>query len=477
MFNYIINLSKSQKYLTLVTALFFGYTFTLFFPIRNVFITPEATLTGTYSDFTSFSLYLSDILLLLIIIAVWLPRLAFALNKPIIRKFNLNPERYLLPPFTWLIFLILISFFYNFTLFKRLNLIFLINTLKLIVAYGTLRVMFAKHEIKSIFIRLFTCFSGLQSIIALAQFWKQNSLGLYILGETHLNPLILGVAKIVSGGTTYIRGAGTFLHPNPLSAFLALGVFFSIYMLFTSNTPKNKVFYSFLTFLNILGVTATFSRGAYLALAFGLTLFFTLVITCLRGILIHRKEDAPQAKQNAKGHLLHKVGFSLAIVAMSIVTSFFLFKPFLMTRATFSDQATMDRRDYNSGGITMIKENPVFGVGMGKSLLHMEHALDKNLKPWDKQPPHNYFIIAGAELGLPVVFILIYIFLKHLWGLIIKLRSTSDFSHISYLISLISIFAIILLLMQFDHYFYTLEQTKLVLWTFLALVSSETKNT
>jgi hypothetical protein len=33
-----------------------------------------------------------------------------------------------------------------------------------------------------------------------------------------------------------------------------------------------------------------------------------------------------------------------------------------------------------------------------------------------------------------------------------------------------------LILMQFDHYFYTLQQTQLLLWLFLAIISSEMKN-
>ena len=42
-----------------------------------------------------------------------------------------------------------------------------------------------------------------------------------------------------------------------------------------------------------------------------------------------------------------------------------------------------------------------------------------------------------------------------------------------YRVILLSVFAAILILMQFDHYFYTLQQTQLLLWAILGMLTAE----
>jgi hypothetical protein len=128
----------------------------------------------------------------------------------------------------------------------------------------------------------------------------------------------------------------------------------------------------------------------------------------------------------------------------------------------------MARKFYDITGVKMAVQNPIFGVGLGESLLHMEQYSHKALAPWDKQPPHNYFILAAAELGVPAMLILIWIFLSHLYQLLKQQLTT-------YNLLLTTIFLAFLLLMQFDHYFYTLDQTQLLLWIFLALIAAEIK--
>ena len=230
----------------------------LFFPIRHVFLTSEAYLTGQYSDFTSFSLYLSDIL----IFTTWFLLIISRDGKTClkIKGFFLYPKPYTLNPILWLILLLFLGFVVNFGLNTRLNWYLLVKWLELIVAYGTLVVIIKEFGLKSTLLKLFAWLCSLQAVIALVQFTRQSPLGLFKVGEYHIGPAILGVAKIVSGGTTYIRGYGTFPHPNPLSAFLVAGIFVILYLLVTSASLKWKLIYSGLLLLNILGLTVTFSR-------------------------------------------------------------------------------------------------------------------------------------------------------------------------------------------------------------------------
>ncbi len=435
MYNYIIKFKNSQIYNKIAYLSVFLITVSIFFQIKYAFLTKEAHLTGGYSDFTSISLYLSDILLFTTWGVLILPRG---------REFL-----HVVKPLKWLILAIFLSFIYNFKENTGLGLYFLIKWLELIVAYGTFTLLFQEYPIKSLFLRLFVYLASIQSIFAILQFYKQSSIGLYRLGESHLSPTILGVAKIVSHGTTYIRGYGSFPHPNPLSAILVAGIIMGSYLYLKAKDTKNKVGWGILTILNIVGLTTTFSRGAFISLLVGLGIFL--------GYSLFKRTKGTWGL--------------IYIITSVIFFSIFTFKPLLLVRTTFSDQATIDRMFYNQAGIQMSIKNPLLGVGAGESVLHMEQYSGKPLNYWEKQPPHNYFIITAAEIGIPALLFLLWFIFSQLKNLYTKLKS--ELTPIRLLLTTILIS--LLVLMRFDHYFYTLQQTQLFLWIFIALVSSETK--
>lgn len=418
----------------------FGFLLNLFFSYHHVILTKNAYLTGAYSDFTSFSLYSSDLLIIFGFLVYFLPNISH-----IWQKLTPKPLKFLV------LWLLIITIFHPNSPNLSLNLWFLVKFLKLVVSYGTFAYLFSKYNLFGLFIKTFVWFCAFESILALVQFTKQSSIGLYRLGESHIGPNIAGVAKIVSGGTTYIRGYGTFPHPNLLSAFLVTGIFLTIYLLLSSQTIKSRIIYSALLFVNIFGLTLTFSRGAYLALGVGFIIFF--------GLLLWRQT-------------LSLIKFTLIVTAVSLLTSLILFKPFLLIRATFSGQATIERGQYNKAGLKMIKTHPLFGIGMGESALQMEQYAGKPLKPWEKQPVHNYFIATTAELGIPGGLILVWFLFSILKTISYKLKIYPS----TYYLLFTTIFCSFLVLMMFDHYFYTLQQTQLLLWIILAITASEIKN-
>lgn len=424
---------------------YFLFIISLFFPLRKVFFSNSAYLTGAYSDFTSFSLYLSDILIL----TTW----GLVL---ISRGGAREMAHHVVKNIKWLIFWLILAILWHFKENSGLNWYFLLKYAELIVAYETTVYIFSNFSVKQQFFKIFLLFSTIESLLALIQFWLQKSIGIKLLGETLLSPHILGVAKIVSGGTRYIRGYGTFPHPNLLAAFLLVSVLLLIFFIQRSETKKSIITYLILLFINILGLTVTFSRGAFLAFGIGLLVYF--------GSLIIKSF-------NNEAHItLKQLRLTIFTLITSIILAFIIFWPFILTRATFSDQALIDRKEYNQIGIQMIKDKPIFGWGIGESVLHMEQYSKTRLESWQKQPIHNYFLLSAAELGIPGALTLLWIFLSHLWGLIKKIKK--GFSPILY--SLIAILVSALVLMLFDHYFYTLQQTQMLLWISLGIISAET---
>lgn len=410
---------------------FFFFLISLFFPLRLVLLTNSAYKTGAYSDFTSFSLYLSDILLFITWCALFLPR-----GEGVIDFYHVVKRPIIL--FFWLILAIL----WKFDSSISLNYYFLLKYAELIVAYGTTVLIF-KNGFKHTYLYwLFALLGASQSILALLQFWLQTSLGLKYLGETLISSSLLGIAKIVSDGTTYIRGYGTFPHPNLLSAFLVTALLFSSYLAATEIQKIKRFWAMLIIIINLFGLVITFSRAGYLGGLLGLTLLF--------GYLLHYKA--------------YSVWQTLTTTLMTGLCAILFFWPLLTTRATITDQSTLDRMKYNQAGLRMIKTHPIFGIGIGESALHMEQFMNETLKPWEKQPVHSYFILAGAEIGLPGLAILLWFFSLHILNLFKNLRLTNKPEFGLWLSVLLSF----IVLMQFDHYFFTLEQTQLLLWITLA---------
>ncbi len=418
-----------------------GFIFSLFFPIRTVLFSKYSYILGQFSDFTTIYLYLSDILLVFLLI------LSLFLVKSLISRENLNlyiPKSIFALVF-WLIFEYLLRYRTN----NAVSSLYFAKFLEAIVAYGTMYLIFRKTPIKSLFLIIFAIFGIIQSIISILQFWLQKPLGLFKLGEQHLDVLVPGFAKIIANGKVYLRGYGTFPHPNVLSAFLVVSALILVYLLQNSQTRKQIVLYGTGLLITILGLFSTFSRAGLLGLICGLAIYF--------GYFTLNKTIWTNAKT------------ALLITLAGLVVSFFIFVPFLKNRVTIIDTATQERIVYAKAGFKMLKTHPLVGMGLGESLLHMKQFSDADLKPWQIQPIHNYFLLVAAEIGVIGALIIIWVIISHLASLIKKLKTNFTI----YDLLLTAILVSFIVLMQFDHYFYTLQQTQMLLWIILGAISAE----
>ncbi len=146
--------------------------------------------------------------------------------------------------------------------------------------------------------------------------------------------------------------------------------------------------------------------------------------------------------------------------------------PFLKTRATAEDSAVAERKIYNQIGVHLVKENPIFGTGAGESLLHMKRLSPVQLRSDQTQPIHNYFLLTAAELGLPAAALLLIMVLYPLALLLRKLARKEGNATTAALAGAI---VCVLVLMQFDHYFYTIVPTEMALWVLLGAAAAETR--
>jgi O-antigen ligase len=426
---------KREYLLKLLIVLFI---FSIFFPIRHVFKSESNFATGAYSDFTSISLYSCDLLIIALFLVLlgdggWSKKL----TKP------------LLLLTAWLIMILLGRI--NSQI--GLNIYFFFKILELFVLHETFKNY--GHSYKDIIAKTLVLFGFLESLLAIFQFLYQRSLGFYKIGEQHIDPLTLGVAKIGLNMLKFVRGYGTFPHPNLLSAFLFTCTIFGLYLLLGAKSKIQRIYYSIILVFTIFGLFITFSRAGLLALAVTLIVFFLLNI-----------------RQTG---LQRKIGLPAVIALVTILSASLLLKPFILARTDLStDQSAKERIFYTKIGLKIIKAHPITGTGIGTSVLHMKQYSPVELKPWEIQPIHNYFLLAAAELGIVGAIILIYLFISYLKNLFLLVWNKNTFS--IYRLSLLCILIGYLILMFFDHYFYTIEQTQILLWMVLGLVAAEILN-
>ncbi len=412
--------------------------FTIFFPVRYVFYTNLSYYTGAYSDFTSFSLYISDIIILIFFFFNWK------------RFYENNIVYFLVILGSWLALTVMRS-----TGNTSLELYFLFKFYELFVVF--LFFSDIRHLRKGGKIMLWTYLGLLisQILISFYQFFAQKSVGLYFFGESPIGQLLPGVARIVSHETTLVRAYGTFPHPNIFSAFLMVGVMLIAWQILVSLSQKRLIFLYSLLFATITTTILTFSRAGWLG---------TVVALATMGIIYLAKN----------GITKRGIHFSIAIVVI-VSINIGIFHQFLASRTTITDAAIHERIFYNKIGLEMIKDHPISGLGIGSSVLHMKQYAGIELKPWEIQPIHNYYLLTAAETGLVGFVLLIGFFLYLTLNLIRKILKSHDPVVYMRRMFLASILFGFFSIMLFDHYFYTLQSPQIIFWIILGLIYAELK--
>ncbi len=418
-----------------------GIIFSIFFPIKYVLENHLSTLLGYYSDFTAISIYLSFFLILIL--------LGVQFSKDI----KIREQKFL---YLKIFIAILLSIIlYQLNVNPSLKIVSLYQLLRiscvLLLGYYVYKSnIWLKY--KGLLLWIFIFVGSIQSIIALTQFTLQHSIGINLLGESPLAISTYGVAKIVSHGTTFIRGYGTLPHPNILSALLVISSLLNLHLLNNALHKYQRVILSVSFFLITMGVFVSFSRAGLLAFAIGLTTWGVVTLFRKKSFLIMRK---------------------VLIVPISIIISSLIFMPWLLTRANIQDQASTERSVYNHAGVEILKNNWVIGTGPGTNLFHMKQKLENQLEEWNIQPIHNYWLITVAEwgiIGLFIVFFFVYTLLRFIRSIVGNDYSKSNQKITCWQTTLLSIFIVILTLFWFDHYFYTIWPTQMMLWIVIGLI-------
>ena len=317
---------------------------------------------------------------------------------------------------------------------------------------------FTLNKYKYLILQTITISGTIQAIIGILQFIFQKSIGLHVVGEPIIGNYI-GIAKIIVDNHAFIRPYGLTTHPNQLSAILIVS--YGTLLAMWEQFVKRYIYWGYTClFILIFSILLTFSRAALLTF-----IVFNLIV------LITFKIKAYFSQKNSFADLFH-------VVSIFFVVSCVILSPFLLSRATITDSATISRLNYDFIGIKQFITHPIIGVGPGQSIFNVQSYFTKenmgftqntDVPVWNIQPAHNFFILVACETGLIGLILIIWLFIYLLIKLYNQIKvSIGENGYIS--VIFFALFIAILILMQFDHYFYTLQQTQLLLWVVIGCI-------
>lgn len=390
---------------------------------------------GSFNEWTSVYLYLTDILVLSLFFFWFIRKRKDRFLKEPLKLINLKE-----PGFWLAVFLIFSLFSLIQSANMKLGFYSWIKLLELTVLF-----FYLKHNFKKLFnfkkLSYIFIASGLfQSLIAIGQYFQQKSLELKFLAESPLSPEIAGVAKIIIEGVKAIRVYGTLPHPNILAVFLFFLIFLLYFLWLKENYSfKRYLFLSVSLFLFCFALFLTYSR----------LIIFTLIISSIIYFLL-------SFRKNKK-----KIVFLFLILLFSFSLISFFAWPEILSRFNISsqEQSVGLRLFYAQISFLIIQEYPLTGIGLGNFVWEIRMMLNL-FYSWLHQPVHNIYLLIASETGL----IGLFFFFMFLYQLLRRFIKRKEFLLIALLFSF-------LFIGLFDHFFWTLQQGQLIFWILLSFAS------
>jgi len=286
-----------------------------------------------------------------------------------------------------------------------------------------------------------------QSLIGIAQFIVQHSLGLFWLKESLIGQDILGVAKIIVNHQVLIRSYGLFPHPNILGGFLFFTIVVTLLyqklfhpeestivprgtivdhgadaeQIKEHDNVKCSTWNNFKqAWKNVPPAYRTGRRGTIwlnsiklvlvvqvigLFLSFSKSAIFALVVALVYIIVPRGTNFREKIKK-----LFHVEQFRNLVVLVGVAFLVLYFTGVQFYALFFKSLA--ERMLYLGISIQMISANPLIGVGTGQFTL-VSARLFPNLEIWQYQPVHNVFLLIWSEWGI----VGLVLFIVFLWKL------------------------------------------------------------
>lgn len=417
-------------------------------------IPSDLTLPAYHNFSIKLTLFLSDILLILLLIRViYLQRGQWA------QFLWSGPSKYLTLLFITALFSIGASSTSNYLLmYTRF-----IQLVLIAVLFNSIKMAFDAHTIAP-FIRslayLLFALALFESALALAQYFSQDRVGLKFLGESNRQwftfPMPNGYRSLFDtwfhiqrNPEQLMRSTGTFPHPNIFGGFLFCTLLNTFYLYFTEQNYKKLLLSGIV--LQMLALTVSFSRAAFIALFLSTALYFLF------------QARSPENRTTIKQLILTLLASSSLCLA--------LFYPQLMARGGIVNYnglvqgADTERLAYQKIAIAMIKERPFLGIGLNNFQIESHRFFPEGRILTSKV--HNIYLLFAAETGLLGG----SCFLLFLFSILKNIKRSFQSQHGLFLFSL---FTGLLFIGACDFYFISTPHGRILFFGFAALLYTAT---
>jgi hypothetical protein len=301
----------------------------------------QSTGQGSFNPYTSSSLYVSELLILIAAI-LWIG-IKIATHKP-------KPKKKERAMFIMALGLILLA-----TSFAQDQISALLALIPILAGMGA--VMMVRDNVLPLKTvqRIFVGSMALQGLLAILQILLQHSIGLSFLGEALISAKTVGVAKLSLAGKTIMRAYGTLPHANVLAGF-------SLVALFSLGSIPKKYKTPALILVG-LGFFLAISKAALIALYIGL--------------IITKKIN-------------QRVAISILIILYGVLR--------FGLPSILEQEFVQERMQYIGISSQIIIEHPE-GLGTSQFTARMQEFTEDKLQPWQFQPVHNIYLLIFNEFG------------------------------------------------------------------------------
>ena len=262
-----------------------------------------------------------------------------------------------------------------------------------------------------------------------------------------LDPSIRGASVVqLENGLRILRAHGTLPHPNILGGFTLLTLLGPVGLFL--NGKKPNYFVLILLALGVILLLLTFSRSAWL----GLVAFAAILLW------------------KSKYFERRQIFLLVAVVALTTVITLYPLRELVFTRVSNAPVATEQLSTFGREWLTqqalgMLRNQPLTGVGIGSFIIELSsYAVEGAII----EPVHNIFLLAGSELGIPGLVLVIGLFISIAWN-IFKTKTPRA-------ILASAAVAGLGVISLFDHYLWTLAPGRIMLGLALGLWMGQLKN-
>jgi hypothetical protein len=267
-------------------------------------------------------------------------------------------------------------------------------------------------------------------VVSVIQFGKQGSVfnNYLFFGEQPYTSSTWGVAREVVLGVAKIPAYGFFRHPNVFGGFLSLVLIWVYLGIETGGKDRSLFKISFC--LGLVSLLLTFSYVAWAGFATGL----------LSYIFIRHYPKTSYLEKKRKIILI----YLCMVFVVNILVPLFV---------NFQQPSLYRRGSLLVSSLRVARKFPLFGVGPGNLVAFVDDFRFI-------QPVHNIFLLILSECG-----IFSFVLFALIFALAIRRTLTQGYFFL-FLVSLLQI----IFEGSLDHYFWTIQQTLLLMWVLLGLV-------